>query len=396
MKSFSLIVHALSDWWLQYKPKFLVARNSEYAYAFLVHPRDGKDIYRKYPFLKALPQVVLEWFSHNFWPVVVSEITGLTSVAEKKPIPGYVITIAMTAEQMVHNRSLAVKRIVQALRLAERKGARIVGLGALTASVTRGGLDLVDAIPSIGITTGHAYTAHNVTQYVRELQTRFNLPRGAVRVAIVGAAGSVGSTCAQILARDGFNHLTLIDLARKHERFAELPDRLRELNTSVDVEVSADVSRVYEADFIITATNAPEAVVNSEHVREGTVIVDDAQPSDIAPGVFDRADVIVLEAGAVATPGITTNFNMGLHSRYDNFCCMAELLILASQYWDKHYVVNRATLESVDEMSKFGSRLGFTIAALQNERELISAERLETVGAIMKARYADVPTPGRH
>ena len=40
---------------------------------------------------------------------------------------------------------------------------------------------------------------------------------------------------------------------------------------------------IKEAEFIITATNAPEAVVTSEDLKSGAVIIDDAQPSDVSP-----------------------------------------------------------------------------------------------------------------
>lgn len=390
MKTSRLVFEAFLDLLLQVIPIIKSRKRSQYAYAFLVHPRDFSDIYRKYPFLRTLPEFFIKRFALAFWPVVVSRITGLKNRETNEEVPGYVITIAMTAEQMLENRELALRRIRQAVRLASKKGARIIGLGALTSSVSRGGLDVVNSGFDIAVTTGHAYTALNITEYVSALQRRLNILKKSLKIAIIGAAGSVGSTCAKLLARDGYTDLLLIDVQRKHDRFIKLPDELKKVNQGVQSITSHTIDDVRNADFIITATNAPEAVVRSKHVQPGTFIIDDAQPSDIADDVFDREDVVVLEAGAVHTPGITANFNMGLLGKYDNFCCMAEVLILASKYWDKHYVIDRATLELVDEISKEGDNLGFTLGRFQNDRGFISNEKLNQVEGIIRERYSHV------
>ena len=117
------------------------------------------------------------------------------------------------------------------------------------------------------------------------------------------------------------------------------------------------------------------------------VIIDDAQPSDIHLDVLKMRDVLVLEAGVVHTPNIMSNFNYGLKNKTDNFCCMAELLILASHKWDKHYVINRATLEHVDEISEMGDKLGFTVASFQNFLESISHDKIEQVKLLARKKH---------
>jgi len=389
MKTIRLFFEAFSDLGLRLTPNIFIKKDVKYKYAFLVHPRDLTDIYRKYPVLKMLPSFLIRGFAKSFWPVVVSKITGLVSQVDQKEVSGYVITIAMTAEQMLKNRPLAIRRIRQAVTLAEKKGAKIIGLGALTSSVTRGGLDLVDHT-NIAITTGHAYTAYNITEYVRTLCKKLDLEKTRIKVAVVGAAGSVGSTCAKILAQNGYQNILLIDVKRKHERFDSLPKELEEINSSIEATISFDINDVKTADFIITATNAPETVVHSKDVRPGTFIIDDAQPSDVASEVFERTDVVVLEAGAVHTPNISTNFNMGLQDRHDNFCCMAEVLILASKHWSEHYVIDRVNLDLVSDMAEEGKKLGFTVAKFQNDRQFISDEHLERVGALLKEQNTHV------
>jgi predicted amino acid dehydrogenase len=353
--------------------------NRNMKFAFLVHPRDLSDVFKKYPLLNILPNRLVEYFLIKFWPpVFVAKITGLKSKKEGIAIDGCVISIPMTARQMVENRELASRKILKAAIYAKKLGAEIIGLGALTSSFSKGGLDLIDNV-DVHITTGHAYTAYNVTKNVFELCNILELDKRKITVAIVGAAGSIGSTSARILARAGYRNLLLIDLERKHHFFKELASDLLKSNPAINVEFSHQVRDVIKADIIITATNAPEALVKLEDLKMGAIIVDDAQPSDISKEVFDCDDVLVVSAGVVHTSGVETHFNFGLVDKYDNFCCLAELLILAAHKWDNHYVINRATLESVDEISAWGSDIGFKLGKFQGPKGLISSERINKV-----------------
>lgn len=353
-------------------------------FAFLVHPRDLNDVYKKYPLLKLFPNSVVEFFLLKFWPpVFVAKITGLKSKDGRELINGCVISVPMTARQMVEHRDLASTKILEATILAKKLGAGIVGLGAMTSSFSKGGLDLVDKV-DINITTGHAYTAYNVTKNVFELTNLFGLDKRKITVAVVGAAGSIGSTSSQILARAGYQNLILVDLERKHHFFEKLRSTLISFNHEINIKFTHQIKDISYADIIITATNAPEALVDAEDLKIGAIVVDDAQPSDISDNVYDREDVLVVSAGVVHTPGVETYFDFGLADRFDNFCCLAELLILASHKWDNHYVINRATLEDVDEIAKWGEDLGFRLAKLQNLRGLISQDKIKKMKEVIK------------
>lgn len=345
-------------------------------FAFLVHPRDLNDVFKKYPLLRFIPESLTEFFLLRFWPpVFVAKITGLKSVDSGDSIDGYVISIPMTARQMMEHRELASKKILEAAIFAKKLGAEIIGLGGMTSSFSKGGLDLVDRV-DLNITTGHAYTAYNVTKNVLELCEILKLDKGKITVAVVGAAGSIGSTSALLLARAGYKNLILIDLERKHHFFKDLESELRSHNQGISINFSHQIKDVINADVVVTATNTPEALIRSADLKPGTVVIDDAQPSDISEEVFERDDVLVVAAGVVHTPNIETHFNFGLADKFDNFCCLAELLILSAHKWDNHYVINRATLRDVDEVSKWGERLNFKLGHFQNSRGLISPNKL--------------------
>lgn len=388
IREMRLLWHSLRDLLVQKMPDWcLVSRSGpEYKYAFLVHPRNIKDVYRKYPLFKIFPPRVLEFLLTHYWPVVLSHVTGLISRKTGQELDGFILTIPLTAKQMLEDRPLALKRIIQAVRLARNSGAKLIGLGGLTSSLTKGGLDLVDET-DIHVTTGHAYTAFNVTQNLFKLATMFEVDKRRVLVAVVGAAGSVGSTSAKLIARKGFKNILLIDLERKKHQFPDLIREMKMLNPEVEVLTSHQIGQIREADFIIAATNAPEALIKSGDLKTGAVVIDDAQPSDVDPEALKREDVLVIEAGVVHTPGVNSHFNFNLKDKYDNFCCMAEVLILASLEHDDHYVINRATLEAVDEVSAQGEILGFRVGEFQNFNETIKSDKIMKIKEIIHARF---------
>ena len=355
-----------------------------YKYAFIVHPRDISDVARKYSIFRFIPNSLTCLFTRFLWPVVLSEVTGLKSKKTQLPIQGWVITIPLTARQMIENRSLALTRIIQACKLAEKMGVNIVGLGALTSSFSRGGLDLIGKT-KVGITTGHAYTAYTVFSNIMAIIERFRIPKERVVTAIVGALGSIGSTTVLLLARAGFRSFILIDLVKRKNLFHDLMKNINKISPNVEIVCGHKIGDIRNADFIVTATNAPETLVHAEDLKTGAIVFDDAQPSDIAEDVFLREDVIVLEAGIVKTPLISNNFHFGLLNREDNFCCLAEVLILASIERYGHYVINRANLELVDEIVQYSNGLNFQVAEFQNNGQAISNDTFNIVGKILEA-----------
>jgi len=385
-RSLRAILHSFRDLAVLLLPE---RQSSEYAYAFIVHPRNIKDVYRQYPFLRAIPSSLVKLVLRSYWPVIISRVSGLSSVESGREVRGFVLAVPLTAEQMLADRDLARRKIIQAARLAKKSGAKIIGLGGLTASMSRGGLDVVENV-KINVTTGHAYTAHNVSQNLFALMDRFGSSREEVLVAIVGAAGSIGSSTAQVVAREGFKRILLVEVERKKDAVQKLIPILEGLNPDIDVRVSHSIEDIRDADFVVTATNTPEALVRSHHLKSGAVVIDDAQPSDVAPEVLLRPDVLVVEAGVVHTPAIRTHFDFNLKGKNDTFCCMAELLILAAHGWDDHYTIARTDLKRVDTIASWGEALDFKPAALQNFLESISDEKVEHVRDAARSRLVEV------
>ncbi|HET8575438.1 MAG TPA: hypothetical protein VFM02_04725 [Candidatus Paceibacterota bacterium] len=382
MKILKLFLRAFGDLFIRHLPQ-LKKRNK---FAFLVHPRDASDVMRQYPFLHKLSKRQMHFFLRHFWPVTLSTIQGLRNIQTGEEMIGYVISSPLTAEQMKDDPESAKRSVIQAAKLAERKGAGIIGLGALTASFTKGGLDILPHVKS-GVTTGRIYTSRIVVDTIEKAMDQLGRNKEKVTVAVVGAAGSIGTAVAQILVREHFQDLLFLDLERKRERLEWLTSKVKEMNPRVKTEISHDMNDLTKADVVVAVTNAPEVVIRSEHLKPGVIVVDDAQPTDIdIEAIETRNDVLILEGGVAHADHVDTNFNFGLRHKNDLYSCLAETVILAGFGHYQDYSVGAVSdldFALLDKLQEDAEEVGIHVGELQNVHKFYTDEDFERVRSIL-------------
>ncbi len=359
-------------------------------FGFLVHPRDFDDVYKKYPILKVLPNSVVGIILRNMSPVLVSKITGLKD-REGNELLGYIVSIPITAKQMLKDKELAVAKMKEALLFCENKGIKIVGLGALTASLSHGGQKLNDDKSKVVLTTGRIYTAKTVFSYAKDVIEKFQLNTKELNVGIVGASGSIGSGCLELLLNYGVKNFTLVDIERKKEK---LQNRLNSLDKAgllknTNIKIDHKIQSIQDGHLIITATNTPEAVISSDDIKkEGVIIINDAQPSDLAEDLYSRNDVLIIEGGIIKTPGIKCNFNLGLADKEETFSCLGEVLVLAyNNIFDKGFDINEFNVDAVKEFIEIEKGLNFSISQYQNKFGYVDEEKVLFVKNKIKYQF---------
>jgi fatty aldehyde-generating acyl-ACP reductase len=172
------------------------------SFAFILHPLDPKaDVARKYPNLARLLPVRAIHFLSLYWPpLVLSHIRSIRSAATGREVEGWLLACPLTARRMLEvPPRVAYRKIIQTGRLAERLGARILGLGAYTSVVGDGGLTVARAL-QIPVTTGDSYTAALSVQALLEAAGQVGMMPERATVAVVGATGAIGGACARLLA----------------------------------------------------------------------------------------------------------------------------------------------------------------------------------------------------
>jgi fatty aldehyde-generating acyl-ACP reductase len=350
----------------------------EDTFAFIIHPIHIKEhAKKKFPFLASiLSEGQINYFSRYFPPLYISEVTGIRSVATGRELHGWLLAVPYTPPAMM---SLPVEevydKIVATGRKAEQLGAKILGLGAYTSIVGDAGQTIADRL-DIPVTTGDSYTVVMAVEAVRAAAAQMDIDMTEATVAVVGATGAIGKTCAQMIAAE-CAQLRLIG------RRAEPTHAIRELceGKRAIVSASTDINTIYDADLVLTVTNALTAVIEPRHLKPGAVVCDVARPRDVSRRVAEeRDDVLVIEGGMVEVPGpVDFNFNFGFPPKMA-YACMAETMALALEGRYEDYTIGKdIAVSQAQEISSIASHHGFRLGGFRSFEEAISAERIAAV-----------------
>lgn len=339
-------------------------------FAFVIHPLSVKDLARRVPIARYFPASLSEWLLSKRKTEVVSHITGVQSLSGAKT-EGWFIGCPLTPRMMTQTMPLeyVYDRIVECTEIAQREGARIIGLGAFTSVVGDGGLTVSRRSP-IAVTTGNSYTVATAIEGAEIAARKVGIDLAAATLAVVGATGSIGKTCAAVLSPQ-FERTILI--GRDFERTAELASTLpRAVGTT-------SVDELRTADVVITVTSSESAVIQPEHLKPGSVVCDVARPRDVSVRVAkERDDVLVIEGGVVSVPGdVDFGFNFGFPPK-TAYACMSETIMLALEERAECFTVGKdVTVEQVEETRRLAAKHGFRLAGFRSFERAVDEEAID-------------------
>ncbi|MBI5706605.1 MAG: shikimate dehydrogenase [Armatimonadetes bacterium] len=347
-------------------------------FAFILHPLRARDAARKYPIAKYLPESWVEAIIAKKRPMVLSEIKGIRSVHGEET-SGWFIGLPLTPRQLTQTLPVefVYSRLLECCQLAGAEGAKVIGLGAFTAVAGDAGVTLAQRSP-IAVTTGNSYTVATAIEGALKACTLLEIVPERSSLAVVGATGSIGKTCAHVLGRS-FGRTILI--GRDLDRTKAVAETLR------GAEATTDLNRLREADCVVTVTSSDAAIILPQHLRPGSVICDVARPRDVSCRVAnERPDVLVIEGGLVEVPGdVNFGMNFGLEPK-TAYACMAETIMLALENRAESYSLGKdVTVEQVDETQRWAQKHGFRLAGFRSFETAVSTESIERA---RKARLA--------
>jgi len=397
----------------------LEVRPDDGRFAFLVHPLAWKDYANLDGTLSVLSEHQLATlstaFADNFDPFVIGE-TRVVGKNGKAAYGEFILVPRRAKELKAMSRQEAVAEIREAVRLGQKRGARIVGLGAYTSVVTEGGLALKGAgLPAL--TTGNSYTAVAARETVRLAAAERGWALPMRTVAVVGASGAIGQALSTLLAAD-VGRLILVgnpehpeesrrrlievagrlawcvDELRKQSALAQgsvaswvaelgfvlpsKPDRAGLISLGEElirrtgsVLVSTDASAVLpQADVVVCCTSSTERLVRADSLHASAIVCDVSRPSNVGAEVgARRPDVMILNGGVIRLPGDSSlGFNASLPPGHA-YACMAETMMLAmdQRYQDTSLGFD-LPLSQILEMERLADELNFQIVLDKQER----------------------------
>jgi fatty aldehyde-generating acyl-ACP reductase len=348
-------------------------------FAFIIHPIDPKrDVSRKYPLLgKYLSEGQIDFFSTFFPPVYLSQIDGITSQATGKEIKGWLIACPYTPRRMLElPEKMVYHKIVQTGRMAEKLGAKILGLGAFTSVVGDSGITIAQSL-GVPVTTGDSYTVAVAVDAIKEAARVMGIPIQSATAAVVGATGTIGKICAELLA-DAVGELYLI--GRRMDALETVREKI-EGHSKARLYTSTKMDVLSRAQLILTVTSAMHDVILPEHLQPGSVVCDVARPRDVSAMVAAaRDDILVIDGGMVDVPGpVDFHFNFGFPPG-KAYACMAETIALALEGRFEDYTLGKDISRArVEEIYAIANKHGFRLSGFRSFEKEVTQETIDII-----------------
>lgn len=356
-------------------------------FAFIIHPVCLDDYYRKFPMFRHLPAFVVERGARLLPPIKVSDINGVRSAYNE--CTGEFIGCPLTSQQLLELPvAECYKKIISCVKMAQKNGARIVGLGAFTSVVGDAGLTIAENV-DIAVTTGNSFTIYTAIEGAKMAARLMDINMSAAHIVVLGATGSIGSVCARLMAAEA-KYITLV--ARQQSKLDRLAAQIM-YESGVAAKTSSDVRQaVRNADVIIAVSSSLEFQVYPEDLKPGAVVCDVARPRDVSPRVAkERNDVLVIEGGVVdVPPGTEFNFDFGFPPG-KSYACMAETMILTLERKFENFSIGREIdIDRVKEIAELAEIHGFKLSGFR------SFERTVTVDEIQKIKENALLAQGKN
>lgn len=357
-------------------------------FAFVIHPLTVTDLGRHAAlrWTRRLPPTWVERAGGWMPPLHLSHVTGIRSPMTGQRVEGDLYSIGTTPRRMLELPPRhTYDQILAVARRAERRGARVLGLGAFTSIVGDAGVTIAREAP-IAVTSGNSLTVAMTLEAAKVAVRRMgktDLTRG--RAMVIGATGSIGSVCSRLLAQ-AVGDVVLVSI--EPDRLATLRELIVAETPGARVEVATSAAAALgECDLVVTATSAfGQRVLDLSRCAPGAVVCDVARPCDVtAEEAAVRADVLVIEAGEVLLPGVPDlGFDIGL-PRGVAYACLAETALLAMLGRFECYTLGRdLDVDRVKEIYRLAREHGLRLAGLRTfgrpvtEAEIAARRELAT------------------
>jgi predicted amino acid dehydrogenase len=345
-------------------------------FAFVVHPLTAKDFSRKVSFTKNWPDHIIENIIKYIPPFKVSEVTGIHSPSASAE--GWFLGCPLTARQMTElPENYVMKKIIKTGKLAEKLGAKIVGLGAFTSIIGDAGITVANSL-NIAVTTGNSYTVATALEGTRQAAKIMGIELYKANVVVLGGTGSIGAACAQILAKE-VRYLTLA--ARNEKKLERLAEQILRVS-GLAVRVTSNIKTALKsADIVIAVTSAVDSIIEPEDLKPGAVVCDVARPRNVSRQVAEqRKDILVIEGGVVEVPG---DVNFGINFGFPTgtaYACMAETMILALEQRYENFTLGRElTVKQVETIEKLAKKHGFKLAGFRSFERALTEEEVKQI-----------------
>ncbi len=348
-------------------------------FAFVIHPLSVDFIFNhpQLKYLRFLPKRLVEWAVAQIRPMYLSRITGIRSAATGQEVEGYLLGLGATPRELMRRKpGFTYRRLIVASRMAQRLGAKIMGLGAFTKVVGDAGMTVAYK-SDIAITSGNSLTVAATLEGAKQAVIKMGGRTDKGRAVVIGATGSIGSVCSRLIAQ-AIHDVVLV--APRPEKLIALKETIEEETPGARVTIATDATaHLADADLVITTTTAiGQKVIDVTALKPGCVVCDVARPPDVQEeDAALRPDVLVIEAGEILLPGEPDfGFDIGLPPGVA-YACLAEAALLAMEGRFENFTLGRnIEMEKVKEIYRLFKKHGLQLEGLRSFGRYVTDEEI--------------------
>lgn len=272
---------------------------------------------------------------------------------------GHITALKLTAKEIMSSPLEKIRNNILelAIFIQNNLSVELIQLGALTTSVTSGGKWVLDQKEYRGyVNHGDSYTSAVICQIVEKSLKFLDKSKSDMILAIVGAYGIIGEAVSKILVPQ-FNNSILI---------GRRDNKLKELENSLDGNYQMTTKlETTNADLIITSTNHPSALLNSNQIKKGAIIIDVSQPPNVSFDVCKkRKDIYRIDGGFVDIPK-KYDLKLPVLPTGKIFSCIAEV-IMQSMENERENHVGKIQMDHLKKTETWATKYGFLLGDLTN------------------------------
>jgi predicted amino acid dehydrogenase len=348
-------------------------------FAFVIHPLSVDFIFNhpQLKYLRFLPKRLVERAMANVRPMYLSRITGVQSPSTGQEVEGYLLGLGATPRELMrHKPGFTYRRLIVASRMAQRLGARIMGLGAFTKVVGDAGMTVAYK-SDIAITSGNSLTVAATLEAAKQAVITMGGRIDEGRAVVIGATGSIGAVCSRLIAQ-AIQDVVLV--APRPEKLIALKKTIEKETPGARVVIATDASpHLGDADLVVTTTTAiGQKVIDVLKLKPGCVVCDVARPPDVKEEDAKlRPDILVVESGEILLPGEPDfGFDIGLPPGVA-YACLAEAAVLAMEGRFENFTLGRnIEMEKVKEMYRLFKKHGLQLEGLRSFGRYVTEEEV--------------------
>jgi len=311
----------------------------------------------------------------NSDPFIATWITGETPSGDA--VEGAFAFVPFLAEYLTRastpiSRSVYLPKIREAVNKLADRGATIVGLGSLTGSGITGGGKLIRPVNTF-LTTGNTFAAASTIMAVEKALAMTNRDFNKGTFVVLGATGSIGTAVSHVIAEKIGKKANMLLLARHEMPLKALCGEI----ASPSVGYSTDIERgIRDADVLVVTTADHGCIVRHDMPKPGSIIIDDTKPWNCDPRLGAREDVLHVDGGLIAVPGIDFGIPMDCPPS-TIYACLVETIILWLRAIEEDYFLGKVAYQQIPLMREWAQDYGFSLAPFHSFSELIPEDFYE-------------------